>query len=96
MVCAAQLRLQNGGAYETMRVVCRTYAAFLEQVSVGRKMDMTEVRSLARGRVGSGQEAFQHGLVNSPWSLSDDIITAKRLQAELPRYKLLVHFSITT
>ncbi len=47
-----------------MHVVCRTYEAFLEQVSAGRNMDIDEVRSLAKGRVWSGEDAFQHGLVD--------------------------------
>ena len=71
-------------AYQRMMFTCRTYAAFLEDVSAGRNMDIDKVRSLARGRVWSGQDAFQHGLVDSLGGLSDAITTAKEL-ANLPQ-----------
>ena len=67
-----------------MRVVCRTYEAFLEHVSAGRNMDTAKVKRLARGRVWSGQDAFQHGLVDGLGGLSDAITTAKEL-ANLPQ-----------
>ncbi|DBA74926.1 TPA: hypothetical protein ACH3X2_009254 [Trebouxia sp. C0005] len=66
------------------RHVDQTYAAFLEHVSAGRNMDIDKVRNLARGRVWSGQDAFQHGLVDSLGGLSDAITTAKEL-ANLPQ-----------
>jgi ClpP class serine protease len=75
-----------------MHVVCRTYEAFLEHVSAGRNMDIDEVRSLARGRVWSGQDAFQHGLVDGLGGLSDAISTAKEL-ANLPQVSHLQAFS---
>ena len=65
-------------------MVCRAYAVFLEHVSAGRNMDIDKVRSLARGRVWSGQDAFQHGLVDDLGGLSDAITTAKEL-ADLPQ-----------
>jgi len=60
-------------------MLCRTYAAFLEHVSAGRNMDIAKVRRLARGRVWSGQDAFQHGLVDGLGGLLDAITTAKEL-----------------
>ena len=59
-----------------MRVVCRPYAAFSEQVSAVCKTD-TKVRSLARGRVWSGLDAFQPGVVDSLEGFSDAITTPK-------------------
>jgi protease-4 len=65
-------------------MVCRTYAAFMEHVSAGRNMDIDEVRRLARGRVWSGQDAFEHGLVDGLGGLSDAVNVAKEL-ANLPQ-----------
>ncbi len=50
-----------------MRMVCRPYAAFSEQVSAVCNTDIAKVRSLAiaRGRVWSGLDAFQPGLVHT-------------------------------
>ncbi len=54
-------------------------------------MDTDEVRSLARGRIWSGQDAFEHGLVDGLGGLSDAITTAKEL-ANLPQVsQLTVH-----
>ena len=75
-----------------MRVVCRTYEAFLEHVSAGRNMDIDKVRSLARGRVWSGEDAFQHGLVNGFGGLPDAVTTAKEL-ANLLQVSQLQAFS---
>ncbi len=55
-------------------------------------MDMDKVRSLARGRVWSGQDAFQHGLVDGLGGLSDAVSTAKEL-ANLPQVSHLQAFS---
>ncbi len=74
-----------------MMFKCITYAAFLEHVSAGRNMDIAKVRSLARGRVWSGQDAFQHGLVDSLGGLSDAITTAKQL-AKLPQVQFSCAF----
>ncbi len=54
-------------------------------------MDIAKVRSLARGRVWSGQDAFQHGLVDSLGGLSDAITTAKQL-AKLPQVQFSCAF----
>ncbi|DBA88672.1 hypothetical protein WJX77_003092 [Trebouxia sp. C0004] len=64
--------------------VDQIYTAFLKHVSAGRDMDIDKLRSLARGRVWSGQDAFQHGLVDALGGLSDAITTAKEL-ANLPQ-----------
>jgi protease IV len=42
----------------------RTYDAFLERVSEGRKMALDDVGELAQGRVWAGVDALKHGLVD--------------------------------
>ena len=54
-------------------------------------MDIDKVRSLARGRIWSGEDAFQHGLVDGLGGLSDAITTAKEL-ANLPQVSHLQAF----
>ena len=98
MICPVQLSLQNGRSSLTLnltlsdkRMLCRTYAAFLEHVSAGRNMDIAKVRRLARGRVWSGQAWPQHGLVDGLGGLSDAITTAKQL-AKLPQVQFSCAF----
>ncbi len=74
-------------------MVCRIYAAFLEHVSAGRNMDIAKVRRLAKGRVWSGQDAFQHGLVDGLGGLSDAVTTAKEL-ANLPQVQSTCAFQL--
>jgi protease IV len=42
-----------------------TYAAFVDVVASGRKMATSRVEELARGRVHSGADALEHGLVDA-------------------------------
>ena len=58
-------------------------------------MDLAEVRSLARGHVWSGQEAFQHGLVTA-LGAAQMLSPLQNAWPSFPRYKLLELFSITT
>ncbi|DBB05803.1 TPA: hypothetical protein ACH3X3_009816 [Trebouxia sp. C0006] len=56
-------------------------SAFSEQVSAERNTDIAKVRSLARGRVWSGLDALQPGLVDSLGGFSDAITTPIAAQA---------------
>lgn len=58
------------------------YNAFLNRVAEGRKMDKEKVRSLAEGRVWTGKQAHEHGLVDALGGLNAAIDEAKIL-AEL-------------
>lgn len=51
----------------------RTYEAFTQRVSEGRRMSMDKVEKIARGRVWTGRDALEVGLVDSLGSLSDAI-----------------------
>ncbi|MEP2238321.1 MAG: signal peptide peptidase SppA [Maribacter sp.] len=62
-----------------------TYQTFLQRVSEGRNMSMAQVDSVAQGRVWSGTEALEVGLVDELGNL-DDAITAAAEMAELGSY----------
>ncbi len=58
--------------------VQRIYDRFVMIVAEGRKMDPGVVRTLAGGRVYSGEEALGHGLVDEIGDLADAVEHAKR------------------
>ncbi|MEM7483814.1 MAG: signal peptide peptidase SppA [Bacteroidota bacterium] len=62
-----------------------TYETFLERVAAGRNMSVAQVDSLAQGRVWSGVDAKENGLVDELGSL-DDAIAAAAEMAELDEY----------
>ncbi|TXN37020.1 signal peptide peptidase SppA [Flagellimonas hymeniacidonis] len=62
-----------------------TYETFLERVAAGRNMSVAAVDSLAQGRVWSGVDAKENGLVDELGNL-DDAIAAAAEMAELDEY----------
>ncbi|NPV69760.1 MAG: signal peptide peptidase SppA [Firmicutes bacterium] len=52
------------------------YAQFLDTVAAGRKMDMEKVRSLADGRIFTGRQARELGLVDEFGNVEDALVTA--------------------
>lgn len=62
-----------------------TYQTFLQRVSQGRNMTMAQVDSVAQGRVWSGTEALEMGLVDELGNL-DDAIAAAAEMASLDTY----------
>ncbi|WP_036151985.1 signal peptide peptidase SppA [Maribacter forsetii] len=62
-----------------------TYQTFLGRVSEGRNMTIAQVDSVAQGRVWSGTEALEVGLVDELGNL-DDAINAAAEMAELSAY----------
>lgn len=60
------------------QMMCRTYRQFLSRVAAGRNMSMQEARKVARGRIWTGQDALQHGLVDSLGGLTDAVHIAKQ------------------
>ena len=69
------------------RSITRIYDRFLELVADGRGMTTAEVDSVARGRVWSGEDALEIGLVDELGDLSDAIAYAAEM-AELEEYRL--------
>tara|TARA_R110001583_G_scaffold38171_8_gene123454 strand:+ start:4706 stop:6397 length:1692 start_codon:yes stop_codon:yes gene_type:complete len=71
-----------------------TYQTFLQRVSEGRNMTMAQVDSVAQGRVWSGTEALQIGLVDELGNLDDAISAAAEIASlqsygvkKFPKYK---------
>ena len=64
----------------------RVYTMFLERVAKGRNMTYDQVDEVAQGRVWTGKEALEVGLVDELGSLDDAIAAAAEL-AELDSYK---------
>ena len=58
------------------------YRQFVEDVARGRDMDPEEVEPVARGRVWTGQDALEHGLVDALGTLEDAVASAAKM-AEL-------------
>jgi protease-4 len=56
--------------------VDHTYTTFLERVAAGRAMDTSAVHDVAQGRVWSGQDAKDVGLVDTTGTLADAIAMA--------------------
>lgn len=63
------------GVRESMEAV---YALFVDRVASGRSMDAAAVDAVGRGRVWTGEQAYEHGLVDRLGGLLDAIDEAKR------------------
>ena len=70
----------------TKEGVERVYTTFLDRVAEGRNMTYDQVDAIAQGRVWTGKEALEIGLVDELGSLDDAIAAAAEL-AELDSYK---------
>ena len=63
--------------------VCRDYTDFIHTVAKGRGMSYEAAHEVAKGRIWSGQQALERGLVDQLGGLHDTISLAKQL-AGLP------------
>ena len=61
----------------------RTYEEFVTRVATGRRLTPARVREIARGRVWTGRQAKELGLVDELGGLHEAIVQARRL-AEIP------------
>lgn len=78
----------NKKFYEvTKEGVEQVYTAFLERVADGRNMTLEEADKVAQGRVWTGKEALENGLVDSLGSLEDAITIAADL-AKIDEYRV--------
>ena len=59
-------------------MMCRTYGQFLSRVAAGRNMSLREARKVAKGRIWTGEDALQHGLVDKLGGLTDAVHLAKQ------------------
>ncbi len=65
-------------------LVCRFYKDFIDKVAAGRNMRAEEVARVAKGRIWTGRDAYQLGLVDELGGLTKAIALAKQM-AELPQ-----------
>ncbi|WP_164112951.1 MULTISPECIES: signal peptide peptidase SppA [Sphingobacterium] len=68
--------------------VNRTYATFMERVANGRKMAFAEVDSIGQGRVWTGKQALELGLVDAIGNLQR-AIGAAAAKAKLEDYQII-------
>jgi protease-4 len=61
------------------RGVDQVYDDFLERVSQGRKLDRAQVQAIAQGRVWTGRQALERGLVDELGGLEQAIRSAAKL-----------------
>ena len=71
---------------EIRQQIKRVYSTFLERVATGREMSVEEVDKVAQGRVWSGSDAFNIGLVDSLGGLEEAVAYAAKL-AEIESYR---------
>ena len=74
--------------------IAKVYSTFKERVSAGRSMDINQVEVVAQGRVWSGTQAFQKGLVDGLGDLHTAIAMAANA-AEVERYNVVSYPNIT-
>ena len=65
-----------------------TYALFLERVSASRKMSTEEIDSIAGGRVWTGRQALEHGLIDELGGLDTALAKARELAGLHPRTRM--------
>lgn len=74
--------------YETTKEgIERVYSSFVSKVAEGRGMSFEEVHELAQGRVWTGTQAYENGLVDGLGGLEDAIELAAEL-AEIEHYRV--------
>lgn len=74
------------------RSIQHSYESFTGEVAKGRDMSQTEVHKVAKGRVWTGQQALERGLVDELGSLQDAIAAMKEI-AELEEEIELIDYS---
>ena len=62
-----------------IRMMSETYLQFVSKAALGRGIPAEKMESLAAGRLWTGRQAQQHGLVDSLGSLEDAVRQAKQL-----------------
>ena len=86
--------MQDSFKNQIQESIEETYQTFLQRVSEGRNMTMAQVDSVAQGRVWSGTEALEVGLVDELGNLDDAIAAAAEIASlgsygvkKFPKYK---------
>ncbi len=71
-------RLSPGTAALLRDEVEAIYELFVDRVADGRKLSREEVEALAQGRVWTGEQAFEHGLIDGLGGLREAVARAKQ------------------
>lgn len=71
--------MTEGEQKQLQKSIDRIYLQFKQRVAEGRKKDITYIDSIAQGRVWSGEDAVQLGLVDRVGNLQDAISSAARM-----------------
>ncbi|HDZ06953.1 hypothetical protein LCGC14_0051450 [marine sediment metagenome] len=86
--------MQDSFKNQIQESIEETYQTFLQRVAEGRNMTMAQVDSVAQGRVWSGTEALEVGLVDELGNLDDAIAAAAEIASldsygikKFPKYK---------
>ena len=86
--------LNSGFKKSTINAIEKVYHTFKSRVSEGRSMDMEAVEEIAQGRVWSGKDALEKGLVDQLGGLTEAIAAAAELSdlsafnlVDYPKYK---------
>lgn len=69
--------MSDGARARLQRIVLSTYDQFLERVAIGRKLETAEVAAVAKGRVWTGEQAFERGLIDGLGGLHEAVVRAK-------------------
>jgi protease-4 len=80
--------LSAGFESQTKKSIELTYATFKKRVSEGRNLSETEVEALAQGRVWSGKQALEIGLIDSLGGLQQTVEAAAK-KAGIEEYNLV-------
>jgi protease-4 len=82
-----EMKPELKAAFQT--IIERGYEEFLERVAAARKMDREAVDRIARGRVWSGQDAKQVGLVDQLGGLDQAVVAAAKRAQLKDGYRVL-------
>jgi len=76
-----------------VKMILTTYEQFLDRVAAGRKMPKDEVRKIAEGRIYTGRQAKEIGLVDRIGTLKDAVDAARDMANIPPSAEIkLVHY----
>ena len=71
--------LSEGFKNSTRRTIKKIYNTFKSRVAEGRSLDIEKVESLSQGRVWSGKDALENGLVDDLGGLEEAIVSAAEM-----------------
>jgi protease-4 len=86
------LPLRPGDQRQLERMIDTIYVRFLERVAASRKRSVEDIRTVARGRVWTGEQAAARGLVDVVGGLTDAIELAKRRIGVAPNMRPKLKF----